>query len=148
MPEGKFCGPCWQCKSEMWLPQSLYDAAMHGRSKITFYCGYGHGQVFAEGEGEEAKLRRERDRLFQRVAQLDDTIKAQHRELLVADKKLADLKTQRKVMVRRAKAGTCPCCHRTFRQMALHMKQKHPEFKVETLDAAITKNANGPARTS
>lgn len=28
----------------------------------------------------------------------------------------------------RAKNGTCPCCTRTFKQLAAHMKNKHPEY--------------------
>lgn len=31
-------------------------------------------------------------------------------------------------MRRRASAGTCPCCSRTFKQLAAHMAEKHPEF--------------------
>ena len=29
---------------------------------------------------------------------------------------------------RRTAAGVCPCCHRTFKQLAAHMKRKHPGF--------------------
>lgn len=29
---------------------------------------------------------------------------------------------------RRASSGTCPCCNRTFKQLAAHMKIKHPNF--------------------
>lgn len=28
----------------------------------------------------------------------------------------------------RVKMGICPCCHRTFKQLAAHMKKKHPGF--------------------
>ena len=128
MPTGKFVGPCYQCRAEVWLPQELYDAAMHGRSKISFYCPYGHSQVFCEGESEESKLRRERDMLKQQMAQRDDVISKQSRELFAERELVNNLKAQRKVAAKRAKAGTCPCCHRTFRQMALHMRNKHPEF--------------------
>lgn len=31
-------------------------------------------------------------------------------------------------MKRRASVGTCPCCQRTFKQLAVHMKIKHPNF--------------------
>lgn len=31
----------------------------------------------------------------------------------------------------RAKAGVCPCCNRTFKQLAAHMAAKHPDFTVE-----------------
>jgi GTP cyclohydrolase FolE2 len=130
MPDGQFISPCWKCKCEVWLPTPLYKAARHS-SRIVFFCPYGHEAVFSEDETEADKLRRERDRLLQRTAQLDDVIAAQKRELFAERELVNNLKTQRKVMVRRAKAGTCPCCHRTFRQMALHMRNKHPEFKAE-----------------
>ena len=29
---------------------------------------------------------------------------------------------------RRVAAGTCPCCHRTFKQLTAHMATKHPDF--------------------
>lgn len=31
----------------------------------------------------------------------------------------------------RAKAGVCPCCNRTFKQLAAHMKNKHPEYMAD-----------------
>lgn len=33
---------------------------------------------------------------------------------------------------KRAAAGTCPCCKRTFSNMAEHMKKEHAAFVVET----------------
>lgn len=33
-------------------------------------------------------------------------------------------------MKRRAAAGVCPCCHRTFRQLAAHMVAKHPDYET------------------
>lgn len=31
---------------------------------------------------------------------------------------------------KRVKNGVCPCCNRTFKQLASHMKHKHPGYKV------------------
>lgn len=31
-------------------------------------------------------------------------------------------------MGKRIAAGVCPCCHRTVKQLAAHMKSKHPGF--------------------
>lgn len=33
---------------------------------------------------------------------------------------------------RRAAAGVCPCCKRTFRQLSQHMSNKHPDFTAAT----------------
>lgn len=126
--DGKFIGPCCHCKSEMWLPTPLYEAAQHGREKITFYCPYGHPQVFAEGESEADKFRRERDRALQQLAQRDDEIRTQ-------GKLIDNLKQQRDIhaaaerkLKSRARHGVCPCCNRQFVNMAKHMQSKHPDF--------------------
>lgn len=72
-------GPCYKCKCSVWIPDALYEAAQHGRGQVKFYCAYGHPMVFVVGESEETKLRRERDRLLQRLAEKDDDIAAAHR---------------------------------------------------------------------
>ena len=136
MPDGRFCGPCWRCKCEMWLPTPLYEAAKHS-SRIVFCCAYGHEQVFTEGETEADKLRRERDMLKQQMAQRDDVIAKQGRVIAFTKEELGReqaavraLKDGSARARKRTVAGTCPCCKRTFRQMALHMRNKHPEFKA------------------
>ena len=130
MTQGYFVGPCYRCKCEMWLPTALYESAKR-TDRITFYCPYGHGQVFREGDSEETILRRERDKLQQQIAYKDDLIRAAEQRVSTAED---IIKRQRKNAVaaaKRTKAGLCPCCNRSFRQMALHMKSKHPEFKAE-----------------
>ncbi len=121
----KNAGPCHRCKCEMWIPDALYEAAKHGRGQVSFYCGYGHAQVFAVGESEETKLRRERDRLKQENARLEEET-SQAR--VVAEK----AQRAEKRLKKRMAAGTCPCCQRTFSNMATHMKRQHPEFVQET----------------
>jgi hypothetical protein len=129
MPDGQFCGPCWRCKCEVWLPAPLYNAAKHS-SRISFFCPYGHEAAFSEAETEADKLRRERDRLVQQMAQRDDVIAKQGRVIKFTKEEVANLKATATKAKKRTVAGTCPCCHRTFRQMALHMRNKHPEFKA------------------
>jgi hypothetical protein len=127
-PNGRFVGACCQCKSQIWLPQALYDAALHGHEKITFYCPYGHPQVFAKGESEETKLRRERDQLVQRIAQKDDDIRQWKIIVDGLNEDLAASKRNASKLTKRISAGVCPCCHRSFKQLANHMKFKHPGF--------------------
>lgn len=53
------------------------------------------------------------------------------RERAAHDQTRADrdtLKRKEKKMARRLKAGVCPCCQRTFTNMARHMTTKHPEY--------------------
>lgn len=114
---------CYQCKCQMWIPDSLNDAALcsRGPSGIQFFCAYGHKQHYVVGESEETKLRRERDRLKQQTARLED----EAREVRARAEK-AERATKR--LKKRTAAGTCPCCQRTFSNMAEHMKHQHPAF--------------------
>jgi hypothetical protein len=124
---GKFVGPCYHCKTQMWLPDDLYTAAKHSE-KIAFYCPYGHPQIFAKGDSETTILRRERDLLAQRIAMKDDQIAelVKQREAARATA-AASARVTRKMTVRAA-AGVCPCCKRTVSQMKRHMQSKHPNF--------------------
>jgi hypothetical protein len=86
-----------------------------------WYCPNGHQRGWGTGT-----LHAERDRLKQKVAQLDDEIG----ELRVArDNAQRDREAAEKKLMaskRRAIAGVCPCCHRTFGNVQRHMKTKHP----------------------
>lgn len=119
-------GQCIRCKCEVWLPDALYEAAHRAAGSINFYCGYGHPMVFAEGESEEQKLRRERDRLKQQTARLED-------EAREARERAERAEAAHKRLKKRTAASTCPCCSRTFNNMSRHMKTKHPEFIAENV---------------
>jgi hypothetical protein len=130
----KNAGPCCQCKSEIWLPDALYEAAQHGRGTVTFYCPYGHPQVFAKGETDLDKMRRERDRLAQQVAERDDEVRRQ-RELREGTER--QLSATRGVVTRiknRVGHGVCPCCNRTFENLARHMASKHADYAQEAAE--------------
>ncbi len=124
-------GPCCRCKTDIYLPEALYEAAQKSTS-ITFYCPYGHSQIFAAGETEADKLRRERDRLAQKLAEKDDEIASQRRLREETERRLSAQKGQVTKLKKRAAAGTCPCCQRTFSNMASHMKNQHPEYVKDT----------------
>jgi len=117
---------CW-CGTPFALPAELLSAAR--KSGHTIYCPHGHSVVWRETEAD--KLRRERDRLKQDQARLEQekaeawaTANAQLARAQKAEAANVKLK-------KRASAGTCPCCSRTFSNMATHMKKQHPEFLRE-----------------
>lgn len=120
-------GPCCVCRSPIWLPDELYHSAKRSEH-ITFYCAFGHGQIFTKSETEEQKLRRENQRLVQRMAEKDDEITRQ-REIREATER--QLSAQRGVVTRiknRVGHGVCPCCSRSFENLHRHMKSKHPAY--------------------
>lgn len=98
------------------------ETAAHMRKKGGyFHCISGHSQGWSIQDSEDAKTRRERDRLKQENARLADEVAAAQR----AEQRAASaLKSHKK----RSAAGTCPCCKRTFANMATHMRRQHPSF--------------------
>lgn len=127
---------CCNCKSQMWIPDALEEAAraQRGPNGIRFYCAYGHPQHYVIGETEEDKLRRERDRLAQRIAEKQDEINRQ-REMREATER--QLSATRGVVTRiknRVGHGVCPCCNRTFGDLSRHMATKHPTYAAEAAE--------------
>lgn len=86
----------------------------------SFYCPNGHQQSFSS-ESDEEKFRRERDIARQQLARLED----ENRTALAAAEKA---RKETKRLKKRAAAGACPCCHRSFSNMTEHMKKQHPKF--------------------
>lgn len=103
------------------VPEHWYDKRREDHT--LFYCPNGHSQHFS-GATEAEKLRRERDNLKQQMARVED-------EKRLAERKLAQAVATTKRIKKRASAGNCPCCKRTFSNMAAHMKTQHPEFIAE-----------------
>lgn len=108
------------------MTRSSYETYL--RNHQAFYCTHGHAQHFTEGKSEVQKLqeqldaeRRQRQRAEQRVAEARD--EAEHER-----RRANGYKGHATRMTKRAKAGVCPCCNRTFKQLAAHMANKHPDF--------------------
>lgn len=110
---------CGKCGIEFAVPDHFYREQLKDGPNGGWYCPNGHSRVFGESEGD--KLRRERDRLKQEAARLED----EKREA-IARAERAEKTTKR--LQKRASAGVCPCCNRTFQNMARHMKTKHPNI--------------------
>lgn len=74
----------------------------------TFYCPNGHARGFL-GESKSEKLQRELNTARQQIARVEDEAR------------------ETKRIQKRIHAGLCPCCNRTFQNLARHMATKHPE---------------------
>jgi hypothetical protein len=117
---------CCRCKTEFAFSDEIHTAALQRRESFMFYCPNGHQQCYVTGETDESKLRRERDRYKQQLAQRDDEIATQ-------SKLIANLQKQNKAVTRkveRANHGVCTECNRSFVNVARHMATKH-QFKAE-----------------
>ena len=129
----KDVGPCSRCGCTTWVPDALHDAARRSEN-ITFYCAYGHPMHFPQGESATEKLRRERDRLAQTVAERNDEVNRQRKLREAAERSLTATKGHVTRIKNRVGAGVCPCCTRSFGNLAAHMKTQHPSFRAEAAE--------------
>lgn len=130
---------CCSCGILFHVPDDWEKARREDKGR--FYCPNGHSLSFTQSEAD--KLRLERDRLKQQIAFKDYEIATERDRRHAVERRVISAKGQITKLKKRAKAGTCPCCNRTFSNMAAHMKTQHPDFdpKVVDLDDARAKRA-------
>jgi len=88
------------------------------RKQDDFYCPNGHSQRYL-GKTDAQKLAEERARHTATKDQLEAAIR--------------DAETTRVALLRdrqRFFNGVCPCCTRTFQNVAAHMRDRHPDYDI------------------
>lgn len=117
---------CITCGVLYCLPCAMMDEQR--KTGGSHYCPNGHSQGWFKGNTEFDRVKRERDNLKQQMARVED----ERREAVAAAEARAEkAEAATKRIKKRASAGNCPCCKRTFSNMAEHMKRQHPEFIQE-----------------
>jgi hypothetical protein len=120
---------CSQCYVMFGIPDAM-DNRLRQNGK-PFYCPNGHAEAYNYGKSKADRLAEELSRERQRLAQKDDEIKAlQEREARIL-RQTRTLEIEKRRLEKRAKAGLCPCCNRSFDALARHMKTKHPQFVAD-----------------
>lgn len=118
---------CASCGVLFAIPESFhkaarkYNATSHPGNYWSICCPFGH-QWHYTGRDETQELR--------------DQLRATRDLLAVEESAHAATRGHVVRQAKRAAAGVCPCCNRTFQQLARHMKAKHPSYG---------KNGNGDA---
>lgn len=115
--------------------------------KRSFYCPNGHGMSYT-GKSEVEKLRaqldeerRQRQRAEQNVARWQDEYAEADARAIHERNRANGYKGHATRITKRAKAGVCPCCNRTFQQLARHMATQHPKFTPMELEDRPTDGA-------
>lgn len=115
---------CW-CGMRHAIPSELdnFQQRQHDNGeKVTgIYCPLGHSYV-PSGKGEAQRLREklERERNWRAAANAR------------ADQAEASARAHKGHATRakkRAAAGMCPCCNRSFKQLTRHIASKHPDYE-------------------
>lgn len=127
---------CFSCKVQYWIPDSLEETKQKTRNnenRPPSYCPYGHAN-YRKPEAvisQEQKIRQERDQLLQNKAYLQDRINEEREGREAAERSAKAYRASATRVKNRAKHGVCPCCNRTFKQLAAHMKTQHPGYKPD-----------------
>lgn len=95
----------------------------------SFYCPSGHSLSY--GKGETAKLREELDRTKRQLDSSRTYARAVADQKEAAERSNRALRGSNTKLRKRVAAGVCPCCQRTFQDLARHMAGQHPDFADE-----------------
>lgn len=108
------------CRCGMMFAMPLDVVRRRKKDRKTFYCPAGHSQHYV-GKTAEQRLK---DELRQANNRADE-----HRREASEQRQRATAISRSYQRVReRVKNGVCPCCNRTFENLARHMQTKHPEY--------------------
>jgi len=112
---------CPHCHCVYAFPRDLYQRARDD-SKVTVYFPNGHSWVYSTTLRERlAEAAKDANRAESRVIFWLEQHRASERSRASTRGHLTRLK-------KRVAKGVCPCCNRTFRDLARHMESKHPNY--------------------
>jgi DNA repair exonuclease SbcCD ATPase subunit len=114
---------CW-CGMRHAVPEELRRQQVRqqdrGESVTSVYCPLGHSHIPA-GKSQATIERERRERLEAQLQHERDQHQAERRSHAATKGQLTKTK-------KRISGGTCPCCNRSFVNLARHMKGQHPEY--------------------
>lgn len=125
---------CFKCGCVFGMTTQFYQVAQQRGESMGWFCPNGHEQVFTNRPSEADKLRAERDRLKQQTARLIEEAAESQRVAEAERRRAAAARGQVTKLKKRAAAGVCPCCNRTFQDLARHMSGQHPEFMTQPVE--------------
>lgn len=114
---------CPVCGCIFAIPDGVRRRGLAGKASVTIWCPNGH-QWHYTGKTHDAEVRELRETIAWERAQRDQAEAAERAQRAAATR----ARNERDRLKVRARAGVCPCCQRTFQQLARHMKTKHPDF--------------------
>jgi hypothetical protein len=119
---------CATCHMTYAIPTSLYKSAIkYPGSRPNGWrltCPLGH-EWWYTGESIDQKLERERARAGRLAAERDQALARERGQRAAKTRAQNQLKRTKE----RVAAGVCPCCNRTFQNLARHMAGQHPDYR-------------------
>lgn len=95
--------------------------------KKDWYCPNGHAQHYT-GKTEADKLRERLAEQERRTSSLREDLRYTREQRDAAERRRAAAQGQVTKIKKRVGNGVCPCCNRTFANVARHMASQHPDY--------------------
>jgi hypothetical protein len=123
---------CASCAIQFAVPES-WDRNRR-RAGDGFFCPNGHSLTYGKSEADKLK-----QQLKTRDAQLSsvrDQCQAAQADAMTQRRRASAARGQVTRIKNRITHGVCPCCHRTFPELAAHMATQHPGYQQEPADGS------------
>jgi len=108
-----------RCGFTFAVPQHWWQK-MHDQHR-SIYCPKCKSGTYWPSESDEEKLRRQ-------LHSANDMLATSRREAARLERQRRAEKAAKTRLKNRIAAGVCPCCNRTFANLARHMTGQHPDF--------------------
>lgn len=118
---------CCECGVVFAIPGGMY--AQRLRDHKLFYCPNGHRLCFRD-DTDVDRLKRELERERATRLRAEELRRAALREAEHNADELRRVEKRLRTVRERVKRGVCPCCKRSFVQLARHIATKHPGFEL------------------
>lgn len=115
---------CPVCSVRYAAPEVMFNRIYENGG--SWYCPNGHNLVFGQSKIDQLTKQLEQykeNTNFWRERTSEERKRADQKDHVIRAQKAA--KTR---MKNRIHNGVCPCCNRTFQNLARHMEGQHPEF--------------------
>ncbi|RZT59338.1 hypothetical protein EV140_1943 [Microcella alkaliphila] len=116
---------CWKCRCAFGITRDHYDRAQ-ASSDVNFYCPNGHSAVFKQTREQELETQLAREKRLRGYT--ESSLTHTRDQLQATERSLRGHKAAKTRIKNRIAAGVCPCCNRTFQNLARHMAGQHPHF--------------------
>lgn len=124
------CEDCCTCGILFAVPKDFNQIARNNTNHW-FYCPNGHPQHYT-GKTEAQKQKEIAEREYQRRIDAERETTRARQDARTNEYRRRAEKAKRTRLEKRIAAGVCPCCNRTFSNLAQHMEQQHPDFPATT----------------
>lgn len=128
---------CCNCGIAFAMPKDFQLQRRNDKGR--FFCPNGHGQSYTRSTEQILRQQLEDEKRYrqwdkEKISSLSHELQHQKYKTMAERSAKARLK-------KRIAAGTCPCCKRTFSNMARHIAHQHPNYRLEQLEAASRQQA-------